>query len=223
MVDDEGSANPDLELVRGCLDEDPRAKETLHGIVAEVAARIRWAETEPAERVARIWTHIMEPGADGRRRLASYDGRGPLGGWIRVVATRLANQARRRTRSESAPEDALVAWWAAAATAERDVIKDMYVDQVREAFQGAVRALSEDDRLLLHMHYRQGITLEALTRVYGVHRVTLSRRVGAARRRIVDHAVAAMTEKTTMTEHECRSLLRTLQSRLDVSFGSGEA
>lgn len=210
----------DLRLAKACLRGDSAAKEALHRIIADVAARIRWVELEPTERVARIWTHILGPDARGRRRLASYDGRGPLGGWIRVVGTRLANHDRRKTEPAIAAEEALVAWWAAAATAEQDAIKDIYLDDVRQAFRSAVRALPDDDRLLLDMHYRKGITLEALARVYNVHRVTLSRRLGAARQRILEHAVSSMTEKSSMTAHECRSLLRTLQSRIELSFGS---
>ncbi|MGH1347109.1 MAG: hypothetical protein ACRBN8_36445 [Nannocystales bacterium] len=210
----------DLRLAKACLRGDSAAKDALHRLIADVAARIRWVDLELAERVARIWTHILDPDPQGHRRLASYDGRGPLGGWLRVVGARLANYDRRKTESPTAPEDALVAWWAAAATAEQDAIKDIYLDDVRQAFRGAVRALSEGDRLLLHMHYRQGVTLEALTGFYNVHRVTLSRRIGAARQRILEHAVSSMTEKSSMTAHECRSLLRTLQSRIEISFGS---
>ena len=109
--------------------------------------------------------------------------------------------------------------WVAAAGSEHALIKDMYVEQVRAVFRDATRSLSEDARGLLHLHYVRGVSLERLSSVYGVHRVTLSRRLKAARTELLERAVAGLQSSSDMTEHECRSLLRTLQSRIDLSLG----
>lgn len=210
----------ELSLARACLQGDEAAIAALLEIVHEVAPRVRWPEVEVGDRAARIWAHVMSDDANGICRLATFDGRGPLAAWLRVVSARLARRERPRPEVELDPEEGLAAWWATAAAAERDLIKDMYVDRVREAFRASVSSLRQEDRVLLHLHYRRGVSLENLTRVYGVHRVTLSRRLGAARKQILERAVSAMTESTTMTEHECRSLLRTLRSRLELSLGS---
>ena len=79
--------------------------------------------------------------------------------------------------------------------------------------------LDENQRALLRMHYARGVSLEQLTKVYGVHRVTLSRRLAAARQQILDSAVAELTRDTAMNEADCRSLLRTLRSRIELSLG----
>ena len=181
----------ELCLAQACIEGQEPAHAALLEVVHEVAPKVRWPEVEQSDRAARIWAHVLSDDANGTCRLATFDGRGPI-----------------------------AAWWATAAAAERDLIKDMYVDRVREAFRESVSSLAQADRVLLHLHYRRGVSLENLTRVYGVHRVTLSRRLGSARKQILERAVSAMTKSTAMTEHECRSLLRTLRSRLELSFGS---
>lgn len=210
----------ELCLAQACIEGQEPAHAVLLEIVHEVAPKVRWPEVEQSDRAARIWAHVLSDDANGTCRLATFDGRGPMAAWLRVVAARLARRERPRADVELDPEEGLAAWWATAAAAERDLIKDMYVDRVREAFRESVSSLAQADRVLLHLHYRRGVSLENLTRVYGVHRVTLSRRLGSARKQILERAVSAMTKSTAMTEHECRSLLRTLRSRLELSFGS---
>ncbi|MCH9687709.1 MAG: hypothetical protein K0V04_40135 [Deltaproteobacteria bacterium] len=212
----------DLCLAYAGTQGNAGAIDELLGVVSDVVKRIRWPGAEIADRRARLWEHVMDDDANGRVRLGTFDGRGPLAAWLRVVAARLAQRAAPRRDTEPATDDGLAAWWATAAAAEHDIIKDLYVDRVREAFSASVASLDEPTRVLLHLHYRRGVSLESLTKVYGVHRVTLSRRLAAARERLLDSAVATMTKNTAMTEHECRSLLRTLRSRLELSLGSLE-
>jgi RNA polymerase sigma-70 factor (ECF subfamily) len=212
----------ELCLAQACEAGDSDALDTLLGLVREVATRIRWPAVEVGDRCARIWTHLLDVDAGGRTRLMSFDGRGPLGAWLRVVATRLAQRDRFGAEREPEPmgEDHLAAIWAsAAAGTEHDLIKDMYVDGVRDAFRRATASLDETARSLLSLHYARGVSLEKLTRVYGVHRVTLSRRLAAAHREILERVVAELTRDAAMTEGECRSLLRTLRSRLELSLG----
>ncbi len=207
-----------MALVYACTRADPVAQDELVAVVHEVAAKMRWPELPVEARATRIWDHVFREDSNGRVRLTTYDGRGPLGAWLRVVATRLAR--REATAPKPATnEESLAGVWAAAAGSEHALIKDMYVEQVRAAFREATRSLSEDARALLHLHYVRGIALERLTGVYGVHRVTLSRRLKAARTELLDRAVAGLKSSSDMTEHECRSLLRTLQSRIDLSLG----
>ena len=210
----------DLCLAQACEDGDSQALDALLGLVREVATRIRWPGVELGDRCARIWTHVLDVDSGGRMRLASFDGRGPLGAWLRVVATRIAQRDRTGAEPEPVSEDHLAAVWAsAAAGTEPDLIKDMYVDGVREAFRRATASLDETARALLRLHYAGGVSLERLTRVYGVHRVTLSRRLASVHREILDRVVAEFTRDTPMTEGECSSLLRTLRSRLELSLG----
>ncbi len=213
----------ELCLARACCQRVPEASEELLALVRDVATRLRWPGTEIGERAARIWAHVLDDDGNGRVRLSTFDARGPLSAWLRVVASRLAQRERSPAEPEVREDDGLAAWWVSAAAVEHDVIKDLYVDEVSEAFRRAIASLDEGTRALLQLHYRRGVTLESLTRVYDVHRVTLSRRLAAARQDILDRAIARVRQRTEMTEHECRSLLRTLRSRLDLSLGSIES
>lgn len=207
-----------MALAHACVRGDRTARDALVVLVQEVATKVRWPELPVDARAARIWEHVFSEDGNGRVRLTTYDGRGPLGAWLRVVATRLVQ--RDAVDPPRAPQDdALAGVWTAAAGSEHGLIKDMYVEQVRTVFRDATRSLSESARTLLHLHYVRGVSLERLTGVYGVHRVTLSRRLKAARTELLDRAVAGLRSTSDMTEHECRSLLRTLQSRIELSLG----
>ncbi len=212
----------DLCLAHACMQKTPEATETLLAIVDDAAARTRWPSTEVGERTARIWAHVLGEDGNGRVRLSTFDARGPLSAWIRVVASRLAQRDRAPGSADVREDDGLAAWCVTAAAVEHDLIKDLYVDEVSSAFRWALQSLDEGARALLQLHYRHGVTLESLTRVYGVHRVTLSRRLAAARQDILDRAIQRVRQRTEMTEHECRSLFRTLRSRLDLSLGPEE-
>jgi RNA polymerase sigma-70 factor (ECF subfamily) len=62
------------------------------------------------------------------------------------------------------------------------------------------------------------MTIEAIAAVYGVHRMTISRRIAASRAEILATTQRLLRERLRVTPEELDSLLRLVQSRIDVSI-----
>jgi RNA polymerase sigma-70 factor (ECF subfamily) len=130
-------------------------------------------------------------------KLASYQGRGPLAGWLRSVVLHAAKDHRRRsnlrclrTRQLAAAEGAD----AAPATDDQLSHRDRAC-LCEKAWQQALRSLSPGDRQLLHHHFVSGLSIDVLGPLYSVHRATIARRIrratlrvgGFFRRALADH------------------------------------
>jgi RNA polymerase sigma-70 factor (ECF subfamily) len=140
-------------------------------------------------------------------------GRGPLGGWVRVVAVRTAiDLSRRRGERRPQPEPALLA------DPELEYLRDRYREEFARAFAAAIAGLPPDSRNLLRLHLVEGISMEELGRQLGVHSTTVLRRVAAARRAIVEAAKEKLRERLRLSDSEYVSLFKIVRSQLEITI-----
>jgi len=153
-------------------------------------------------------------------KIGDYSGRGDLGGWVRVVAMRVAlNLARGKTREVELEEsDRLADGAAGSDDAELGLLKKLYQAEFREAFQQALTGLPVRDRNMLRQHYIDGLTLEQIGAVYQVHRVTMVRRMTETRKELATETRRRLKAKLRVSRGELDSIMRLLQSQLDVSI-----
>ncbi len=160
--------------------------------------------------------------ADGNRpRLERYLGRGPLAGWLRVVATReVITWLRLRSRQPVADDDALLgSVEAPAEVPELALMKEKYRGEFSAAFRRAIAKLEQRDRNLLRQHYLDELSLEDLASLYRVHRATAARWLSSARSSLLLLTRQELGAALGLPAHEVESLMRLLQSRLDFSAG----
>lgn len=158
-------------------------------------------------------------------KIASYRGRGCLAGWLRSVAVHAARDhlrcvraQRGRLRRLSHPDVALLgtlrppaADWLedGAGTWERQ--------RCQQAWNAAIRSLDTQARQLLYHHFVNGLSIDALGALYGVHRATAARRIRRAtasvRRSVRDELGRAYAN---MTHHELDRLAQHTCCELDV-------
>jgi RNA polymerase sigma-70 factor, ECF subfamily len=149
-------------------------------------------------------------------RIATYSGRGSLGGWIRVAAIRLArdlvraDRAEQRVREEVEPSvvDPELGW-----------LKRAYGEAVSRAVQAALASVEGQDRALLSMHYVDGLTIDQVGVAFGVSRATSARLLAAARARLVTDIRDRIIAECGVRGAEADSLLAFVRSRLDLSLG----
>jgi RNA polymerase sigma-70 factor (ECF subfamily) len=140
-------------------------------------------------------------------------------GWLRVVAVREALQARRRTRREDLHDDvAIFQGSGAEANIEITLMRQRYASSFREAVEGALRCLTPEQRSLLRFHTRDGLTIDQLAPILGVHRATAARRLEKARTEVFERTRRLLREQHGLTESEARSLCRALADEVDVSI-----
>ena len=159
---------------------------------------------------------------DGKRaQISDFAGRGDLRAWVRVMAVRQALRRVGRARREaSQDDDELLRRIAAPGNPELDYMKAAYRAEFKQAFEGALQALSDRERTLLCQHYVDALTIDQLATLYGMHRSTAARLLASARAAVLDATRARMMSRLDVQPADLDSILRMIQSRLAISFGA---
>jgi len=150
-------------------------------------------------------------------RIAEYSGAGPLEGWMRVAAMRVALNLQRenRRKADLRPDPA------PAHDPEIDLINVQYSAEVEASFRGAFARLPEEYRALLRLYYLNGMSQDQIAQDQKVERSTLSRRIAAARRFLLTETHRELQRLVpAITTASRDSLLVALRSHIDVSLES---
>lgn len=152
-------------------------------------------------------------------RLERYAGQGKLRGLIGVIAVRQALTILRKDR-RLAPGggDQLMDMPSPERDPELAFLQERYRAEFKRAFEQAVRKLDSRDRNFLRLHLFGGLTVEAVGKVYGVHRATATRWLAKLRKQLLKDTQAALRERLNIDRDELDSLMQLIQSRLDVSM-----
>jgi RNA polymerase sigma-70 factor (ECF subfamily) len=179
------------------------------------AANVRADDVRQALRVKLL---VSEGGAGGK--IARYAGRGPLAGWLRIVAVRTA-LSMRRASSPSAPhedEDILAGMAAPGVDPELEHLRARYQDAFRSAFHDAMMALDAAERNMLRLHHVDGLSIDEIAPVFQIHRATAARRLAKAREEISEQTRSLLVSRLQLSESECSSIMGMILSQLDVSL-----
>lgn len=176
---------------------------------ADVADEVRQALGE----------RLLVPRGDEPGRIVDYRGRGSLESWLRSAAVRLALNAergdrRRRRATGAAADEALPV----DADPELAYLRRRYRPALEGALREAMAALEPRDRVLLRLHHLERVGVHRIAISYGVHRATVSRWLVAAYRALLDEVRRLLRERLPLSAPECDSLIRALQSGLDVAL-----
>lgn len=149
-------------------------------------------------------------------RLAQYEGRGSLLGWLRSVCHRLA-LTRLRLSSAHAP----------VAPGADDVIDSRSAEQQllrqgdRAAFTAALLdglgALPDQERAVLRLNLVEGLNIDLIGELFGVHRATAARWLARAKEQLARSVREGMTTRLSLSEPELSALMTSLEANLDVS------
>jgi RNA polymerase sigma-70 factor (ECF subfamily) len=101
---------------------------------------------------------------------------------------------------------------------ELELLKGKYRDLFRRVFLEAVESLAPSTRLLLKLHYLDRLSMEEVGKVLGIHRLTVLRRLERARNELSEGTKERLEIELKLPPVEVESLLRLIQSRLDVSL-----
>jgi RNA polymerase sigma-70 factor, ECF subfamily len=217
----------DLYLACACAHGDATALGALEQrYLSHVPSFLPARETTPA-RVAEVLQELRQrllvaaPG--GRPRIAAYTGRGSLMGWLRTTAVRIAVDLNRQDRGRAGHEeqervlDAL----AAGPDPEVEFIKGRYRDEFKEALHDALQSLPPDQRLVMRLHYVDGVGLEQIGQMFRVHRSTVNRWVIGAREQIQKETRRLLRKRLKLSAEEYDSLAGLVRSRIEISLERG--
>jgi RNA polymerase sigma-70 factor, ECF subfamily len=144
-------------------------------------------------------------------RLARYNGRGSLAGWLRVAISHAAiDRFRRRSRFSSLEELQDGRFEVTQQNPEENVSEETLDSRwgpvMTSLTKACLRALSVRDRLVLSLYYLRGVSLKDIGRQFGMHEATASRRLERMRRDIRKQVESELRKRHGLRAGEIDSL-----------------
>jgi len=226
-------AAADLFLACGCADGlNPAIAAFKSTLWPAMRAAVR--RKAPEQHVDDLCQQLMEKlfvaRGDRPATISKYGGQGKLSTWLQVVATRhvqehLRKQHRRARAAQAAGADdgqqqaaLLVERAIASNDPELEMLKQRYRSELKYAFQRAFAELSVRQRNLLRQEFLDGLSIDQLGKIYGVHRATAARWRAACRTTLLERTHQILTTELELAERDMGSIIAMIESQLDVSL-----
>ncbi|MFH1810402.1 MAG: sigma-70 family RNA polymerase sigma factor [Pseudomonadota bacterium] len=213
----------DLYLACGCLAGDRQALEQFEQLYMSDLERalrsLARSGVDIDEVLQRVRRNLLVQ-EDGRLpRLGQYTGRGALRRWLRVAALREGLSAIRSAGREMArAEKTLLHAVEHDDDPELQVLKRLYRAEFKNAFQQALLELGPRDRTLLRYQLVDGLNIDQIGAIYGVHRATAARWLSHTRDQLRERSRELLAAHARIRTEEVDSIVRLIHSQLDVSL-----
>jgi RNA polymerase sigma-70 factor (ECF subfamily) len=209
----------DIFLALACGRGDPVAVRTLSSRYLQTLDEYLMRSCfDSATRQDVLQQAMMHLCAGESPRILTYAGRAALGSWLRVAVHRFALQLARQVGSDATSEQAL----GDLIGSEVDLETRVTVEEARPRFQLAMqRALGELDdraRTLLRLCFLDGLSIDAIGAMYGVHRATAARWLQSIRRQLFAHVRSSLQAELGLRDSEFESLAFLIQSGIQLSL-----
>ncbi|ATB47092.1 sigma-70 family RNA polymerase sigma factor [Corallococcus macrosporus] len=212
----------DVHLACACARGEPHALALFEKhVLQKAAARLSRHSAAQVDEVLQVTRQRLLLGAHGGApKIAEYSGRGSLGGWVRIVASRIGGELLARAgrhEQASTPPEALE-HLLSRDDPERNVLQAHSRRALSESLQVALEALSERERALLRLHHLHGLTMDRIATLYAEPRSSVARHVAQARERLLKRTQRELAARLKLDGREVESLLGLVVSRLDLSL-----
>jgi RNA polymerase sigma-70 factor (ECF subfamily) len=211
----------DLYVACGCSLGDPHAIMAFeHHYVSQISPHLARSDSLPAtsqelrqllrERVLVAQDRLLP-------RIASYNGRGPLAGWLRMVAARLVIDLRRAQKKEGVRDQGF-ALPLSALDPEIAYLKERYRKEFEDALEKAFDDLSVREKTIMRLYFLEEVGTAGIATMYQVSGRTVQRWIAATQASILARTRKILTEKLALSAGELDSLLGLVRSQLSVSL-----
>ncbi|MBK7076338.1 MAG: hypothetical protein IPH44_29005 [Myxococcales bacterium] len=194
-------------------------RDLLAGELRATGARLK-ARPELVEEVAGQLRRLVFTSEPGRQAAVSaFSGRCDLQSYLRVIATReLVKLIGKDRRLVQFDEDAIVSLIAPGDGPDLLEMRARYKPEVDAAIRAALVGLPAAERALLRYSVVDGWSIDRIAALYGLHRSTAARRVSAARDQLAAAIRAEVAARLAISIDEVDSIVRLVQSKLEVSL-----
>lgn len=159
---------------------------------------------------------VAEPGEEPKILAAAAHG--DLPGVIRVAAARTALNLRRKDHRLDVGDERLLRELCPDDDPELVALKDQHRAAFKSALEDALASLTAQERNVLRMHLLHALSIDAIGSTYQVHRATAARWLTTIREKLDQETRRLLRERKGLTDPEVDSLVRLVESRIDVSF-----
>ncbi|XXF77821.1 transcriptional regulator [Myxococcaceae bacterium GXIMD 01537] len=214
----------DLYLARACVEGLPAALAAFEAhVLPEVDAAVARLKLPPStvDEVRQfVRQKMLLSGPHTPARLAAYPGTGPLAGWVRAAALWQAlDLQRQRSGPVSSDDGDLSLAVSPGDDPELTYLKTTYRAEFTASFTQALSSLSARQRNFLRLKYLDGLNIDQLGALYGVHRSTAARWTVNAQEVLLEETRRLLAGRLKLTSSQLDSVLRLISSQLDVSLG----
>jgi RNA polymerase sigma-70 factor (ECF subfamily) len=210
----------DLYIAAGCLLKDQAALSAFEGsllpMVDIIASQLRKRGVDPDEARQVVRVRLF---AGDSPKIAEYRGKGTLRGWLRVVATRSLLNLTASQKERTQDDLSQLALLTSGSDPELEYIKRAFASVFREALAEASQSLDTRERALLRLALIEGLGLEVLGTMFGVHQSTAGRWIQQAHRKLSSRLRASLRKRMHLQDAELDSVLRVASLDLDTTLG----
>jgi RNA polymerase sigma-70 factor (ECF subfamily) len=217
----------DLFLAMGCAEGDPHAVRTFDRDflpLADAAGRkLRLDDAGCDELRQQVRMKLLVGSAETPPKIANFAGTGALRSWVYATALRTGlNELRRIGRAPvpAGDEQLLVAMPDSGDDQELRYMKALYQNEFKRAFKAAIASLEDRLANVLRHYYLDDMTLEEIGRLYRVHKTTVMRWVNRAHALLEAETKRGMIEHLQLQPSEVESVLRLIQSGIQLGLHS---
>ena len=184
--------------------------------VAKLSSQIKGAAAEAGELQQLVRTRLFVPADGHAARIAQYSGRGPFGGWLRMIATRCLLDLQRGRQAHEAPRE--LDSPRVATDPELDYLKLRYASEFKVALESALAELDARQVTLLKLSFIEQLSASAIGVMYGVSSRTVQRWLADLREIVLVGTREGLRTRLALSPSELDSLLGLVDSQLQVSL-----
>jgi RNA polymerase sigma-70 factor, ECF subfamily len=210
----------DLVLAAACTVQEPTAHAAFDAVLTEVDAagattRSSKDLVDDVKQLIRVQLLVAKDGKPPG--IASYRGKGPLRGWVRITATRELIRHQRKRARETPSARPLDEALGDADDPMLSQLKAEYRSEFATALREAIAKLGAEDRTLLRQQIVDQLSIDEIGAAFGVHRATAARWLSRARGALVTATRGRLATRLKVSVDEIDSVIRLVQSQLDAS------
>jgi len=208
-----------IAACRGDAPAVARVEEELARELAAAGPRTHATPDQLADARGTVRELLFTDTPDRVAAVRSFAGRGDLRGYLRVIVTRELIKIVQRGRREAPHDDAqLLALLPTGGDPELSLLRAHYRDGVTGCVRDALGKLDARSRALLRYQLVDGLNVDRVGQLYGVHRATAARWIADARDKLGELIRAEVMTQLNVARDEVDSIVRLVQSRVELSL-----
>jgi RNA polymerase sigma-70 factor, ECF subfamily len=212
----------DLYLACALAAKDERAVAVLEAelmpAARQSAGRVDSTQSFVDEVCQRVRDRLLVGDGESPPAIVQYRGTGPLGRWVRVVASRIALDIKRADSKVDDDSDDAISQLPAPGDPELQVIWQTCAAEYKAALSAVFAGLSKRERNLMRQRYLDDLNIDALGRLYRVHPATAFRWLKQIEEKIATSTREALMTKLVISEGQVHSIERMVASQLQLSL-----
>jgi RNA polymerase sigma-70 factor (ECF subfamily) len=226
-----GLQEADLYLAYACGGGDPVALRKFEAeLFPELEALIKGSpQPTDADVVQLIRERLFVPRREQPPRILDYRGQSELRNWFRLVALRVLANLSRGAVSDDQAERAFSEQLLSMTTADNELryLKAKYRAEFAAAVPHAFASLTPRERNLLRLSLLEGLSIDQLGAVHGVHRATVARWIVSTKASLAKALHRELKARLKVDQKELESILRLIESQVHLTLerlfeGEGE-